>query len=157
MTRQIQYFNSKLLYSQNGPSLYYLSQHELHLGQCSPPNAWIPSLKFWNTFVEEVDQVGVDGLQDGDGGHGVEVGTVPLVQQRDVVTHCHWNQMRLVKANVKTDDCCEFWPALGCCVHPKASQNTCFGRFQPFFVQILTLLVIFHLKSRKTCENLRTG
>ena len=77
----ILYFHSKLLNLQNGPSCYYLSQHELHLSQGSPPNAGISSLKFWNTFVEEVDEVGVDGLQDGDGGHGVEVGTVPLVQQ----------------------------------------------------------------------------
>ena len=38
-------------------------------------------------LVEEVDQVGVYGLQDGDGRHGVEVGAVPLVEEADVVAH----------------------------------------------------------------------
>ena len=34
--------------------------------------------------------------------------------------------------------CCVFWPAFGCCAHPKAGPNTFFSLFQPF-------LFIFHL------------
>ena len=28
--------------------------------------------------------------------------------------------------------CCIFWPAFGCCPHPKSDQTTFFSRFQPF-------------------------
>ncbi len=66
-----------------------LSQHQLHFGQGTPPDTRIPGLQFGDALVEEVDKVGVDGLEDGDGRDGVEVGPVPLVQQGDIVTHCH--------------------------------------------------------------------
>ena len=36
--------------------------------------------------------------------------------------------------------CCVFWPAFGCCVHPKAGRNTFFSYFQPF-------LYLFHQDS----------
>ena len=29
-------------------------------------------------------------------------------------------------------NCCVFWPAFGCCAHPKAGSTNFFSRFQPF-------------------------
>ena len=65
------------------------SPYQLHFCQGSPPDAGVSGLKLGHSLVEEVDEVGVDRLQDGDRRHRVEVGSVPLVQQRDVVAHCH--------------------------------------------------------------------
>ena len=49
--------------------------------------------------------------------------------------------------------CCVFWPAFGCCTHPKAGWTTFFSRFQPFLI-ILNLFQLFHVwDQQKTCEN----
>ena len=54
-------------------SVRSLPQHELHFGQGPPPDARVPGLQFGDALVQEVDQVRVDGLQDRDWGHGIEV------------------------------------------------------------------------------------
>ena len=40
----------------------------------------------------------------------------------------------LHKCTFKEGNCCVFWPALGCCAHPKAGQNLFFSHFSTFFV-----------------------
>ena len=62
-------------------------QHELKFAQSSPPDPGISGLELGLALVEEVDQVGGDGQQDGLGGSLVGVLPVPLVQQVDVVAH----------------------------------------------------------------------
>ena len=53
----------------------------------------------------------------------------------------------------KSPVCCLFWPAFGCCVHPKAGRTTF---FQPFLTFLL-FLFLFHWfhgwNQQKTSEN----
>ena len=46
--------------------------------------------------------------------------------------------------------CCVFWPAFGCCAHPR---NIFSAVFQPFFVHFKAFSLISRLKSTKTSEN----
>ena len=41
---------------------------------------------------------------------------------------------------LRSSDCCVFWPAFGCCTHPKTGQTTFFSRFQPFLIILISLL-----------------
>ena len=44
-------------------------QHQLHLGQSSPPDAGVPRLQLRNPLVQEVNQVSGDGQQHRLGGN----------------------------------------------------------------------------------------
>ena len=70
-----------------------MDSYQLHLGQRAPPDAGVPGLKFRHPLVQEVDQVGVDRLEDRNGGHGVEVCPVPFVQKGHVVAHGNLKSM----------------------------------------------------------------
>ena len=43
--------------------------------------------------------------------------------------------------------CCVFWPAFGCCAHPKTGWINFFQPFSTFFVHFKTFSVISRLKS----------
>ena len=42
-----------------------LPEHELQLAQCAPPDARVPRLELRLALIEEVDEVGRDGQEDG--------------------------------------------------------------------------------------------
>ena len=80
----------ELISNSSVPNISYLGgfpEHELELAQSPPPDPGISRLELGLALVEEVDQVGGDGQQDGLGGSLVGVLPVPLVQQVDVVAH----------------------------------------------------------------------
>ena len=48
-------------------------------------------------------------------------------------------------------NCCVFWPAFGCCAHPKASQTPFFQPFTSFFVHFLPFFSDFTPEINKKC------
>ena len=54
---------------------------------------------------------------------------------------------------IQINMCCVFWPAFGCCAHPKAGWITFFLLFSTFFVHRKPFSVISCMKSTKMSEN----
>ena len=86
-----------------------------------------------------------------------------ILRKQDVVSSLWWisyftkfcvdrwvNPSNLCKLkSIWWEGCCVFWPAYGCCTHPKAGRNLFFSSFSTFFVIFKAFSVISRLKSLK--------